>query len=390
MKIGLFGFGCVGQGLWKVLHETKGIKADIKRICIKHPGKQRPLPADFFTTHPSDILDDPEVDIVVELIDDADAAYDLVTTALKKGKAVVSANKKMIAHRLPELYALQKETGSPFLYEGSCCASIPIIRNLEEYYDNDLLTSVEGILNGTTNVILSKIFEQNMSFEEALAYAQTNGFAESDPSLDVDGFDAKFKLCILLLHAFGVFVPPDEVLNIGIGQLNNFDIQYARSRGQVIKLMARCFREGDKIVGYCLPRFIPLAHHYATVRNEYNAVTLESAFSEHQTFWGKGAGDKATGSAVLSDISALRYRYKYEYRKFSQNGTFFDTTEAMLKVYVRHQFDGQINEADFSTIEERYTAANTRYWIGYISLQKLQKATWRYDPAISVIELPAE
>lgn len=390
MKIGLFGFGCVGQGLWKVLHETKGIKADIKRICIKHPDKQRPLPADFFTTHPSDILDDPEIDIVVELIDDADAAFGLVTTALKKGKAVVSANKKMIAHRLPELYALQKETGSPFLYEGSCCASIPIIRNLEEYYDNDLLTSVEGIFNGTTNVILSKIFEENISFEEALSYAQAHGFAESDPSLDVDGFDAKFKLCILLLHAFGVFVDPDEVLNIGIGRLNTFDIQYAKNRGQVIKLIAHCYREGDSIVGYCIPRFVPVAHHYATVSNEYNAVTLESAFSEHQTFLGKGAGDKATGSAVLSDISALRYHYKYEYRKFIQNGAFFDTAGAVIRIYVRHQNEGQVNESDFISIEERYMATNTRYWIGLISLQNLQNAQWLNDAGVSVIALHAD
>ncbi|MCC7467251.1 MAG: homoserine dehydrogenase [Saprospiraceae bacterium] len=389
MKIGLFGFGCVGQGLWKVLHETKGVKADIVRICIKHPDKQRPLAPDYFTTNPSDILDDPEINIIVELIDDADAAYDIVSSALKKGKAVVSANKKMIAHRLPELYALQNETGAPFLYEGSSCASIPIIRNLEEYYDNDLLTSVEGIFNGTTNVILTKIFEDNISFSEALKYAQKHGFAESDPSLDVDGFDAKFKLCILLLHAFGVFVAPEEVLNIGIGRLNDFDIQYAKSRGQVIKLIARCYREGGRIVGYCIPRFVPVGHHYATVRNEYNAVTLESAFSEHQTFLGKGAGDKATGSAVLSDISALRYQYKYEYRKFIQNGTSFDTSEAFLRIYVRHQYEGQVKDADFISIEERYAAADTRYWIGHISLQKLQKTSWLNDHGVSVVELAA-
>ncbi|HLP94031.1 MAG TPA: homoserine dehydrogenase [Saprospiraceae bacterium] len=386
MKLGLFGFGCVGQGLWKVLHETKGIRADIKRICIKHPDKQRPVPGHFFTTNPLDILDDPEVDIVVELIDDAEAAFAIVSGALERGKAVVSANKKMIAHRLPELYSLQQKTGAPFLYEGACCASIPIIRNLEEYYDNDLLTSVEGIFNGTTNVILSKIFDENISFKEALAYAQANGFAESDPSLDVDAFDPKFKLCILLLHAFGVFVSPEKVLNLGVGRINDFDIQFAQSRGQVIKLIARCYRESDKVGGYCLPRFVHRKHRYANVRNEYNAVTLESAFSEHQTFVGKGAGDKATGCAVLSDISALRYQYKYEYRKFSQNGTFFDITDTELKVYVRHAFEGQVDESDFISIEERYSSNNARYWIGKIRLQQLQQARWLYDPEVNVVE----
>jgi homoserine dehydrogenase len=376
----------VGQGLWKVLHETKGIRADIHRICIKHPDKQRPVPSHFFTTNASDLLDDPEIDVVVELIDDAEAAFGIVSGALERGKAVVSANKKMIAHRLPELYALQQKTGASFLYEGACCASIPIIRNLEEYYDNDLLTSVEGILNGTTNVILSKIFEENMSFGEALKYAQSHGFAESDPSLDVDGFDPKFKLCILLLHAFGVFVHPEKVLHTGIGRINDFDIRFAKSRNSVLKLVARCFRENDKVAAYCLPRFVSRKHRYAGVRQEYNAVTLESAFSEQQVFVGKGAGDKPTGCAVLSDISALRYNYRYEYRKFSQNGTFFDASDTKLTVYVRYEHDGQIAENDFISISERFISDEARYLIGSIKLDKLHAANWLNDPRINVIE----
>lgn len=386
MKLGLFGFGCVGQGLWKVLHETKGVRADIKRICIKHPDKQRPVPAHFFTTNPADILDDLEIDVVVELIDDAEAAFEIVSGALSRGKAVVSANKKMVAHRLPELYALQQKTGAPLLYEGACCASIPIIRNLEEYYDNDLLTSVEGIFNGTTNVILTKIFEENLTFGEALKFAQANGFAESDPTLDVEGFDPKFKLCILLLHAFGVFVQPEKVLHFGIHRLNDFDIEFAKSRGSVLKLVARCFRENDKVAAYCLPRFVSKNHRYEGVKNEYNAVTLESAFSERQVFVGKGAGDKPTGCAVLSDISALRYHYKYEYRKFGQNGTFFDTKGTELTVYVRHEHEGQVTESDFSEITERYASIKAKYLVGKIPLEKLQAAAWLREPGVNVIE----
>lgn len=387
MKLGLFGFGCVGQGLWQVLHETKGIRADIQRICIKHPEKPRPIPAHYFTTNPLEILDDPEIDIIVEMIDDPEAAFEIVSGALARGKSAVSSNKKMIAYRLPELYALQQKTGASFLYEGSCCASIPIIRNLEEYYDNDLLTSVEGIFNGTTNVILSKIFEENLSFEHALKYAQDHGFAESDPSLDVDAFDPKFKLCILILHAFGVFVQPEKVLNFGIGRLNAFDIEFARSRGTIVKLMARCFRENDKVAAYCMPRFVAEKHRYASVRQEYNAVTLESAFSEQQMFMGKGAGDMATGSAVLSDISALRYQYKYEYRKFAQNGVSFDSSNTVLRIYVRHQHPGQVAESDFVSINERYHSDAAHYWIGTIQLDKLQAAKWLNDPGVNVIEL---
>lgn len=368
------------------MHETKGVRAEIKRICIKNPGKARTLPADYFTTAAADILDDPEIDVVVELIDDAEAAFAIVAGALSRGKAVVSANKKMIAHHLPELHALQQQTGAPFLYEGACCASIPIIRNLEEYYDNDLLTSVEGIFNGTTNFILSKIFEENCSFPDALRFAQENGFAESDPTLDIEGYDPKYKLCILLLHAFGVFVVPEKVFHFGIHRLNDFDIDFARRRGGGIKLIARCFRDNDKVGAYCIPKFIPAKHRYSAVRNEYNAVTLESAFSEEQLFVGKGAGDKPTGCAVLSDISALRYHYKYEYRKLSQNGSKFDTSETVLEIYVRHEQEGQVDEADFLTITERYISGGSRYWIGKINLNKLQAATWLHNPAVSIIE----
>ena len=386
MQLGIFGFGIVGQGLWKVLHETKGVRADIKRICIKHADKARPIPADYFTVNPLDILDDPGIDVVVELIDDAEAAFRIVSGALERGKSVVSANKKMIAHRLPELYALQQRTGASFLYEGACCASIPIIRNLEEYYDNDLLTSVEGIFNGTTNFILTKIFEENLSYAEALRQAQANGFAESDPTLDVEGFDPKFKLCILLLHAFGVFVEPERVFHTGIQRLNDFDIEFARSRGCEIKLVARCFREGERVAAYCLPRFVTKSSAYAGVKNEYNAVTLESAFSERQIFIGKGAGDKPTGCAVLSDISALRYQYRYEYRKFVQNGVNFSPEGTELEIYVRYLREGQINEHDFIEITERYSSGKARYWVGRIFLEKLQRAAWTKEAGVNVIQ----
>lgn len=387
MKIGLFGFGCVGQGLWKVLHETRGIKAEIGKICIKNPDKPRPLPAHFFTTRPDDILNDPDIDIVVELIDDAAAAFRLVSAALERGKSVVTANKKMIAHHLPELHALQQKTGASLLYEGACCASIPIIRNLEEYYDNDLLTSVEGIFNGTTNYILSKVFEENKSFEEALRLAQENGFAESDPSLDLEGFDPKYKLCILLLHAFGVFVEPESVFHFGIHRLNAFDAEFARRRGGSLKLVARCYRQGDQVGAYCIPRFVPGNHRYASVRNEYNAVTLESAFSEQQVFVGKGAGDKPTGCAVLSDISALRYQYKYEYRKWQQNGSFFSTSDTALQLYVRYSTGVNITDSDFSEITERFMSGDTHYTIGRIPVRKLQQAAWLSDPRVSVVEI---
>jgi homoserine dehydrogenase len=380
MNIGIFGFGCVGQGLWQVLHETKGVKADIKKICIKNPGKKRPIDAAYFTTDPNVILDDPEIDVVVELTDDPEAAFQIVSRAMRQGKAAVSANKKMIAHRLPELYRIQQETGQPFLYEASCAASIPIIRNLEEYYDNDLLTSVEGILNGTTNYILTKIFTDKIGYQEALQQAQALGFAESDPTMDVEGYDA-------ILHAFGVFVAPNEVFHWGINRLSDFDIQQARSRGCEIKLVARCFRQGERVAGWCMPRFVPIGARFATINNEYNAVSLESAFTETQTFVGKGAGAAPTGCAVLSDISALRYHYKYEYRKYGQSNTIFDTQTASLCVYVRYHLENDVNYSDFAEILEQYRSVSGNYLIGKINMHTLQNASWLKNEGVNLIEI---
>ena len=242
LKLGLFGFGCVGQGLYHVLEETRGVKAEIKKICVKNRNKKRPLTEDLFTFSKDEILDDPEIDVVVELIDDAAAAYDIVTSALKKGKAVVTANKKMLAEHLEEIYSLQKQSGRPVLYEGAVCGSIPIVRNLEEYYDNDLISSIEGIFNGSTNYILTKVFEENKSYGEALLRAQELGFAESDPRLDVQGYDPKYKLVIAIAHTFGVFVKPETVANIGIDRISDLDLKFAHENNYSIKLVARAFK----------------------------------------------------------------------------------------------------------------------------------------------------
>ncbi|MES2622549.1 MAG: homoserine dehydrogenase [Bacteroidota bacterium] len=230
LRLGVFGFGVVGQGLYDVLHKTKGINAEVVKICVKHKDKQRPIPANYFTYDKNDILNDDSLDVVVELIDNADEAFDIVVAALKKGKAVVSANKKMIAEHLREFYDLQQQHNVSLLYEAAVCGGIPIIRNLEEYYDNDLLESLEGICNGTTNYILTKTSDEGLTYEEALKQAQDLGFAESNPTLDVKGYDAKFKLTILVNHTFGLFVKPEDIFNFGIQNLSVADSTYAKEK----------------------------------------------------------------------------------------------------------------------------------------------------------------
>ena len=192
--IGLFGFGVVGEGLYHVLKHSPASNASIRKICVKDPQKSRSIPSDAFTFKPDDILNDEQINLVVELINDAEEAFHIVKQALLKGKSVVSGNKKMIAHHLEELIEIQQQTGAALLYDASACGSIPVIRNLEEYYDNDLLLSITGILNGSSNFVLSKIFNENMDYASALKLAQELGFAEIDPTLDVGGWDALYKL----------------------------------------------------------------------------------------------------------------------------------------------------------------------------------------------------
>lgn len=370
LNIGIFGFGCVGQGLYEALSRSGSVPATVKRICIKDPGKPRSLPHHFFTTKSSEILEDPTIDVVLELIDDPVAAYQIVTTALRKGKAVVSANKKMLADHFEDLIRLQAETGSPFLYEASCCASIPIIRNLEEYYDNDLLKGISGIFNGSSNYVLTQVFQQGWSYARALQEAQALGYAESDPSLDMDGWDSVYKLSILSAHAWGERIPVAQILRRGIAGIGEQEIRIARERGWQVKLIARAERTEAGYYAGVLPEFVSSDDPLAGVENEFNAVLLEGAFSEVQFFKGKGAGSLPTGSAVLSDLSALGYGYRYEYRKTLKSPP-LQALDPVLKLYLRFHDPEVLAEIEFLSILESHRSLDFCYVIGEVRASEL-------------------
>jgi homoserine dehydrogenase len=374
LNIGLFGFGVVGQGLYDITL-SRNLNLEFKKIAIKDATKKRSLAPELFTTDKWEILNDPEINTIIELINDADAAYEIATYALKNGKNVVSANKKMIANHLEELVALQLEYGTSLLYEGAVCGSIPIIRNLEEYYDNELLYAVSGIFNGSSNYILSKVFNENQTYGAALKKAQDLGFAETDPILDVGGYDSKYKVAIAAAHAYGLFVNPDEILNIGIQNLHESDLQYAREKGQKIKLVPVAKKQNDIEVSiYVLPKLVKKEDFLFNVENEYNGVSVQAAFADQQFFFGKGAGGHPTGAAVFSDISALRYDYRYEYKKSKIAEKVSFNNEEILRVYLRFNQEELIKNLAFINIDEKYACKDYHYVIGDIRLADIIKA----------------
>jgi homoserine dehydrogenase len=386
LVIGLFGFGVVGEGLYKVLQQTPSLNGEIKKVCIKHPEKKRDAPQYLFTTDRDELLYDKEINVIVEVIDDADAAFSIVKTALSNGKAVVSASKKMIAEHLPEILQLQKETGLPFLYESAACASIPVIRNLEEYYDNDLLHSIKAIVNGSTNFILTKIFEDKLEFNTALKLAQELGFAESNPKLDIEGYDAVNKWTFLLTHAYGIVESSDNILFNGIQNIQLSDAQLAKEKNNEIKLIAQAKKLSDgKVAALVLPQFIQQQDPLAFVKNEYNGVVIESGFADKQFFYGKGAGSFPTASAVLSDISALRYDYKYEYKKLYHHKPLQLSTDYYLRVFISVEDWTQLPKQELEWIDEWHSGQNRSYLSGVIHYSKLKNNDWWKQVGISLI-----
>jgi homoserine dehydrogenase len=389
LTIGLFGFGVVGKGLYDVLQSTPTLQSSIKKICIKNADKKRSIAAENFTTEAAVLLNDESINVIVELIDDADAAFKIVSTALQKGKAVVSANKKMIAEHFEELLELQQRHKTAFLYEAACCASMPIVRNLEEYYDNDLLKSIRGIINGSTNFILTKIFEEQLEFKEALALAQQAGFAESNPKLDIGGFDAANKLSILLAHSFGVIAKPGEFVFNGIENISLPDAIVAREKNYSIKLVANAKKlNNGKLAAFVLPQFVTPKDDLYHVENEFNALTTESTFADKHFFKGKGAGAFPTASAVLSDISALRYNYKYEYKKIHHQTDTQLSNDFYVKAFISVDDISKINKDDFEWVEEWHNEFKYSWLIAVIHAEKLFSNDWWKQPGVSFILCP--
>jgi homoserine dehydrogenase len=390
-RIGIFGFGCVGQGLYDVLQTIERAGIEVAGICVKDKEKPRSLPASAFTYNPQDLLQDESITIFAELISDADEAYSIVKQALKAGKTIVSANKKMLASHLPELIELQQNYNGTLLYEAAVGGSIPIIRTLESYYSSEPLQQVSGILNGSSNFILSKMESEGLSYSLALQQAQELGFAEADPTLDVGGFDSVNKLCLITAHAFGLTIKPEQVLRFGIDTVEKEDLEFARSINARIRLVASAeVSEDNEFSLRVLPTLVTEQQELYHVTNETNGVTIAPVFAGEQFIKGLGAGSHPTGSAVWADVSAALSGYRYSYPKAAIK-TIALNQDRKINVYLRCPVSCSLPEANWENVVKVQETREAAYFTAIISIQELQKIQpYLAGKQIFIAEITAE
>ncbi|NLZ39103.1 MAG: homoserine dehydrogenase [Firmicutes bacterium] len=331
IKIGLLGLGTVGSGVYQILTQNSkdierklGAKIEIKRIAVRNLAKPRALVTDqkLLTDNLDHVLLDPEIDIVVETMGGLEEARWAIASALERGKFVVTANKDLMAQYGIELLKIAKEQERNIYYEASVGGGIPIIRPLKNCLAANRIVKIMGIINGTTNYILTKMSCENMEFEAALAEAQAKGFAEANPASDIEGWDAAYKLNIMASLAFSSRIKMDDIHVEGITEVKLRDIRYAQELGYAIKLLAIGEEKQNGLSLRVHPTLIPQSHPLAAVKNEFNAVFLEGDAVGEVMLYGRGAGALPTGSAVCGDIMEAARAIKKEVQNGILEATF--------------------------------------------------------------------
>jgi homoserine dehydrogenase len=311
IRLGLLGCGTVGSGVVRILDREVddiaarvGARIEVARVAVRDVGRDRGLPLDpsVFTADAMAVVEADDIDIVVEVMGGRDLAGKLVGRALERGLPVVTANKELIAHEGPELYDAAEQAGVDLMYEAAVAGAIPIIKPLKESLAGDRVRRVVGILNGTTNYILTRMTEEGAVYADVLAQAQELGYAEADPTADVGGHDAAAKAAILASLAFDTRVHGEDVYRAGIDRVTATDISVADRLGYVIKLLGIASEADDAVAVRVHPTFLPKTHPLAAVRDSFNAIYVEADAAGELMFYGRGAGSLPTGSAVVGDV----------------------------------------------------------------------------------------
>ncbi|MCQ2968747.1 MAG: homoserine dehydrogenase [Clostridium sp.] len=314
VKIALLGLGNVGKGVLSIIRENKeqiikrsGYEVEIGRILVRDINKDRGIEVEqsILTTNYEDILNDDEIKIVVEVMGGINPAKEYILRAMEAKKQIVTANKMLLATCGDEVFEKADEMGISFQYEASVAGGIPIINGINESLTANKINTLYGIVNGTTNYILSKMEFENLNFDDALKQAQDKGYAEADSTSDIEGYDAQYKLVIISSLAFGTKIKPEYVYREGIKKINSIDMEYASDFGMVIKLLAIAKEENGELELRVHPTMIPETHPLANVYGSFNAVFINGNAVGDIMFYGRGAGSLPTGSAVVSDIISI-------------------------------------------------------------------------------------
>lgn len=311
-KIGLFGFGTVGKGFYDLLQRMPHLDAEISKVCVKRLDLERINHPLYFTDQADELLNDPEISIIVEVISDAEAAKKYVKKALEAGKSVISANKKMIGESLSEIDDWHRLYNNSFLYEAAVGGGIPIVYPMDTLFREQKVSKIRGILNGSSNYILTQMQKNGWAFEEALEEAQVKGFAEANPSLDVDGYDASYKLGILGYHGFGEVAAFKTCELTSIRNVTEAEIKSAKSRQKKIKSIATIERRDGVYHCSVRPQEIDHSDELYNVDFENNAISIYTEVSGVHMAVGKGAGAFPTGSAVIADLKRILKGSRYE------------------------------------------------------------------------------
>jgi len=348
--IGLAGFGTVGAGVYKnlasngdLLAQRLGARFDVRRIAVRDLHKVRDVaaPADLFTTNPDDLIADPLIRIVIELMGGIEIPLAFVKKAIEAGKIVITGNKALLAEHGQEIFQLAREKRVPVFYEAAVAGGIPIIKIVRESFVGNRFESIHGILNGTSNYILTRMTDTGMDFAPALAEAQQLGYAEADPALDVNGWDAAHKAIILASLAYGFWLPPENIFVSGIESLTAADIRFASELGYCIKLLATIKAgKGNAVEVRVCPTLIPKQHVLASVNGVFNAIAVRGDIVGETLFYGRGAGQDPTSSSVLGDLAeaacaAETPRFCYGFTSHDLYGKCQPPDDAVSKYYLR-------------------------------------------------------
>lgn len=348
INIGLLGLGTVGTGVYKILKDHPAI--NFKKIAEKNLSASRDIsiPTEILTSDVMDVVNDPDISIIIELIGGISPAFEAITTAIKSGKHVATANKELIAKRGPEIFDLASKHNVSVLYEASVGGGIPIIMPMKQSLAANKILSVAGILNGTTNYILSKMEEEKTEFASVLKDAQKLGYAEADPTSDVEGYDAAYKIAILASIAFGVRIDVNKIYREGISKISTIDIEYAEELGYKIKLIAMAkITDTDKLDIRVHPMLVPKNHPLASINGVTNAISVCGDAVGNVNFSGPGAGQMAAASAVVGDVLSILNEMDYTSNilpsmrcKHTSEGNVVPVEETINSYYVRfHSVD---------------------------------------------------